>query len=57
MLSMPFLAIKGVSDFVYHDQEDLSQEFANNLGPVSEEVATVVQQCIDYMMGKNPNSL
>lgn len=57
MLSVPFLAIKGVSDYVYHDHEDLSNEFANNLGPVAEEVAKVVHQCVNYMLGKTLSSL
>lgn len=57
MLSVPFLAIKGVSDFVYRDHESLSDEFANNLGPVSDEVALVVSKCIQYMIGKKISDL
>lgn len=52
MLSVPFLALKGVSDYVFHDSEDLSNEFAANLGPVSMEVAEVLHNCLNYLLGK-----
>jgi len=53
MFSIPFLAIKGVTDYVdVHVGEEQSTEFASNLTPVSELVAETAYNILQFLLGK-----
>jgi nucleoside phosphorylase len=54
MFSIPFLAIKGVTDYVdvHSDIAALNSEFSANLGPVSDIVADVSVQVVNFVIGK-----
>lgn len=54
MFSIPFLAIKGVTDYVdvHIEIGDLNSEFSANLGPVSDIVADVSVRVVNFIMGK-----
>jgi len=57
-VSVPFLAIKGVSDFIdVHFGDAQSVEFEKNLGPVSDLVADVTVQVVDFIIGKKLSDL
>jgi nucleoside phosphorylase len=54
MFSIPFLAIKGVTDYVdvHVEISALNSEFSANLGPVSDIVAETSVHVVKFMMGK-----
>jgi len=62
LLNVPFIAIKGITDYVEHGEptgEDLAwnEQFAIELGPISDVLAGEMVKVIQFVMGKKLSDL